>query len=222
MKIKDLPKHERPREKLISMGPHNLKVKELMAILLRTGREGKNAIELSAEILKKHPIRQIVDLTYNELLKIDGIDSAKACSLLAGFELTKRALDKYDGTLPRLQTPQDIVDQLGNIRRLKKEHFVGLYINARNELILSETISIGTINISIVHPREVFEPALRHGAIGVILCHNHPSKDTNPSTPDLTITKRLSEAGALLGIEVIDHIIVGEKDYLSFKEEGLL
>ncbi|MCA9371508.1 DNA repair protein RadC [Candidatus Woesebacteria bacterium] len=222
MNIKLLPKHKRPREKLIAQGAQNLKSKELLAILFRTGKKGKNAIELSADILKKHPISSLLDLSYEELLKIDGIDAGKACGLLAAFELARRAMNLYDGSRPLILSQQDALDQIGDIRTLKKEHFVALYLNARNELIYKETISVGTLNISIVHPREVFEPALRHQAIGLILVHNHPSGDTQPSTPDLEITKRLVAAGNLLGIEIMDHIIVGRDAHFSFKEAELL
>ena len=157
-----LPRHERPREKMIERGPLGLRDKELLAILLRTGREGKNVIEVSADILRKFPRSKLLTLEYGDLVKIKGIDSGKACTLLAAFELTKRALEVEDNNLPFINSAKDAVAQLQELRTAKKEHFVVLYLNARNQLIHKETISVGTLNASLVHPREVFKPAIEH------------------------------------------------------------
>lgn len=218
MKIKDLPQHERPREKLLLRGVDGLRDYELLAILLRTGREGKNVIEIAKDILGKVSMKKLLQLNYQELIKIKGIDSGKASTLLSAFELTKRALEVNHSSLPVINEPQDAVAQLADIRLNKKEHFVVLYLNARNQVIQKETISIGTLNASLVHPREVFEPAVRCCAAQIILSHNHPSGDPDPSDADLEITKRMKEVGKLMGIEVMDHVIVTKDNYYSFAE----
>jgi len=207
-KIKNLPKHEQPREKLIEKGVENLRDNELMAILLRTGIEGKDVMKVSDEILSKNPKKKLLALKYKELAKIKGIGPGKACLLLAAFELTKRALEVEDNNLPTINNAKDAMAQLQELRTAKKEHFVALYLNARNQLIYKETISIGTLNASLVHPREVFKPAIEHLAASVILAHNHPSGGAEASREDEKTTERLREAGKLLGIEVKDHIII--------------
>ena len=221
-KIKDLPKVERPRERLIAKGAENLKDSELLAILLRTGKAGKNVIEIASQILSKYSKKRLLQMTYQDLVKIGGIDSAKATTLLAAFELAKRALEVNDTNLPTVSTPKDVVAQLTDLRHNKKEHFIALYLNARNQLVHKETISMGTLNANLVHPREVFEPALKHSAANIMVAHNHPSGDPKPSEDDLEITKRLAEAGKMMGVEIMDHVIIATNGYFSFKEEKLL
>ena len=222
MKIKDLPKVERPREKLVAKGAENLKDSELLAILLRTVKTGKNVIEIASQILTKHSKKRLLQMTYQDLIKIGGIDSAKAATLLAAFELSKRALEVNDTNLPTINDAKDAVAQLTDLRDLKKEHFVALYINARNKLIHRDLVSVGTLNANLVHPREVFEPAIARSSVQVIVAHNHPSGDPEPSEDDLVITKKLVDGGKLLGIEVIDHIIITKTGYLSFKDKKLI
>ena len=222
MKIKDLPKIERPRERLIAKGAENLKDSELLAILLRTGKAGKNVIEIASQILTKYSKKRLLQMTYQDLVKISGIDSAKATTLLAAFELSKRAMEVNDTNLPTIVTPKDVVAQLTDLRHNKKEHFIALYLNARNQLVHKETISMGTLNANLVHPREVFEPALKHSAAGIMVAHNHPSGDPKPSEDDLEITKRLTEAGKMMGVELLDHVIIATNNHFSFKEERLM
>ena len=222
MKIKDLPKIDRPREKLVAKGAENLKDSELLAILLRTGKTGKNVIEIASQILTKHSKKRLLQMTYQDLVKIGGIDSAKATTLLAAFELSKRAMEVNDTNLPTIVTPKDVVAQLTDLRHNKKEHFVALYLNARNQLVHKETISMGTLNTNLVHPREVFEPALKHSAAGIMVAHNHPSGDPKPSEDDLEITKRLAEAGKMMGVELLDHVIIAVNNHFSFKEGRLI
>ncbi len=222
MKIKDLPKSDRPREKLVAKGVENLKDSELLAILLRTGKAGKNVIEVASQILTKHSKKRLLQMTYQDLVKIGGIDSAKATTLLAAFELAKRAMEVNDTNLPTIVTPKDVVAQLSDLRHNKREHFVALYLNARSQLVHKETISMGTLNANLVHPREVFEPALKHSAANIMVAHNHPSGDPKPSEDDLEITKRLAEAGKMMGVEVLDHVIISTNNHFSFKEEKLL
>jgi DNA repair protein RadC len=219
-KIKDLPKIERPREKLIQYGPSHLSNSELLAIILRSGKKGENVVDLANKILKKYKAENLPSMSFNELKAFPGLGPAKACEILACFELGKRLLK---GKVAGLYlNPEDIWKELKDIRVHKKEHFVVFYLDSRNQEIRREVISVGSLNANLVHPREVFEPAVKNLAAQVILAHNHPSGDTEPSEDDLTLNKRLVEAGKILGIEVIDHIIIGQKGYLSFKEKGLL
>ena len=222
MKIKDSPKSDRPREKLIVKGAENLRDSELLVILLRTGKAGKNAIEIASQILAKYSKKRLLQMTYQDFIKINGIDSAKVTTLLAAFELSKRALEVDDSNLPIISTPKDAAAQLTELRQSKKEHFIVLYLNARNQLVHKETISIGILNANLVHPREVFEPALKHSAAQIVVAHNHPSGDPEPSQEDLEITKRLAETGKIMGIDVIDHIIVTKDGLSSFKEKKLI
>ena len=206
----------------MAKGAENLKDSELLAILLRTGKAGKNVIEIASQILSKHSKKRLLQMTYDDLVKIGGIDSAKATTLLAAFELAKRALEVNDTNLPIISNTKDAAAQLTDIRDLKKEHFVVLYLNARNQLVHKETVSVGTLNANLVHPRDVFEPALKYSAASVMVAHNHPSGDPKPSEDDLEITKRLTDAGKMMGVEVLDHVIVAKNSHFSFKEEKLL
>lgn len=220
--IKNLPKHEQPREKLIEKGATNLRDSELMAILLRTGIEGKDVIKVSEEILQKFPKKKLLALDYKKLSEIKGIGPGKACLLLAAFELTKRAIEHEDNNLPTINNAKDAMAQLQELRTAKKEHFVVLYLNARNQLIHKETISIGTLNASLVHPREVFKPAIDHLAASIIVAHNHPSGEVDFSEVDVKVTRRVKEAGELMGVHLLDHVIIGNKKIFSFKEGGIL
>ena len=222
MKLKDLPKVERPRERLIAKGAENLKDAELLAILLRTGREGKNVLEVASQILSEHSKKRLLQLKYEDLIKVKGINAGKATTLLAAFELSKRALDVDDSSLPVISNLKEALSQLTDIRQLQKEHFVALYLNARNQLVHKETISIGTLNASLIHPREVFELAIQHRTVSVVVSHNHPSGTTDPSEDDIEVTKRLVGAGKLLGIDLYDHIIVTKSDSFSFRKEHLI
>ena len=220
--IHDLPRIERPREKLLKYGAGRLSAAELLAILLGTGKKGESVLLLAKKLLKAFSFEKLPCITPDEFLQISGIGPAKACELLASIELGKRLFQNKKVIISQLLKPQDVFDSLKDIRESKKEHFVVLFLDSRNQQIHREIISIGTINASLVHPREVFEPAVKHLAVQVILCHNHPSGDLNPSEEDLTVNKRLVEAGKLLGIEVLDHIIVNKDSFSSFKENGLL
>ncbi len=222
MKLKNLPKIERPREKLISKGPQNLKDEELLAILLRTGREGKNVLEVAKQILRKYSKKRLLKLKYEDLTKIKGIDSAKACTILAAVELVKRALEVRDESLPKINSVEDVLAQAVYMRDKTREHLMALFLNARNELLYKKPMFIGTLNANLVHPREIFQEALKQNAASVILAHNHPSGDSEPSEDDLEITKRLIEAGKIMGIDVLDHIIITKSRVFSFKKNKLI
>ena len=221
-KIKDLPKIERPREKLIAKGPQNLKDEELLAILLRTGIEGKNVLEIARQILRKYSKKRILKMKYEDLIKIKGINSAKACTILASIELIKRALEVGEETLPKIESIKDVIAQMSYLRDKTREHLAALYLNARNELVFKKHIFVGTLDANIAHPREIFEHALTNHASSVILVHNHPSGDAEPSQDDLEITKRITEAGKIMGIDVLDHVIITKNKVFSFKENKLI
>ncbi|HOK17574.1 MAG TPA: DNA repair protein RadC [Candidatus Paceibacterota bacterium] len=219
-KIKDLPKVERPREKLMQYGPEKLSNSELLAILLRSGKKGENAVELANKILKKFSKDELPNLTFNDLKDYSGLGPAKACEIIACFELGKRLLKDKKAEI--YLKPKEIWEELKDLRDHKKEHFIIFYLDSRNQEIKREIISVGSLNANLVHPREVFEPAVRHLAAQIILAHNHPSGDPEPSEDDLEITKRLLESGKILGIEVVDHIIITKTGFMSFKEKNLL
>lgn len=218
MKIKDLPRVDRPREKLLKYGSDKLSTTELLAILLRTGIKGKNVVELSTQILKLFGTDTLQSITIADLKKIKGLGSVKAAEITAAIALGKR-LTVAKAPMKAI-SPESVFEALHNIRSLKKEHFVAFYLDTKNTEIARETISVGTLNASLVHPREVFEPAIRMSAASVIIAHNHPSGDVTPSHEDMQITKKLVDAGVLLDIHILDHVIVSSHAYLSFKEKG--
>lgn len=222
-KLKEIPRIERPREKLIAKGAQNLKDEELLAILLRTGREGKNVLELAKQVLRKYSKKRLLKLKYEDLTKIKGINSAKACTILAAQELVKRALKIGEETLPIIHSTKDVIAQSVYLRDRTREHLMTIYLNARNEMVWKkQSTFIGTLNANLVHPREIFNEALEHNASSVILVHNHPSGDAEPSQDDLEITKRIQEAGKIMGIDVLDHVIITKTKVFSFKEKKLL
>jgi DNA repair protein RadC len=220
--IREMPKVERPREKLIEKGVENLKDEELLAILLRTGTKEKSALDLAKEILRKFSKKRFQKLKYEDLIKIKGINSAKACEILAAIELTKRILKMGEETLPKIQSIKDVIAQVGYLRNKLREHLVAIYLNARNEMLFRKHVFIGTLDANIAHPREIFAEALRQNAASIILVHNHPSGDPEPSKADLEITKRISEAGKIMGIDVLDHIIITKTKAFSFKQKKLI
>ena len=222
MKIKDLPKHQRPREKLSEKGAENLSDIELLAILIRIGRAGRSALDIAKEALKKYPLSKLLTVSKNDLLSIKGIGATKAITIKAALELGQRAVGSFNDSLPILDSPKAIVDQLSDLRGKQKEYFMALYLNARNQLIFKETISVGTLTASLVHPREVLEPAIKYFASSVILAHNHPSNNTEPSKEDILITENMVRAGKIIGIEVLDHLIITTHDYLSFRQKGMI
>jgi DNA repair protein RadC len=222
MKLQDLAKIERPREKLIAKGSKNLKDEELLAILLGTGIEGKNVIEVAKQILKKYSKKRLLKMQYEDLAKIKGIGPAKACTILAAQELIKRAMEVQEETLPIIQSVKDVMAQAVYLRDKTREHFMVIYLNARNEMVFKKPMFIGTLNANLVHPREIFNEALKQNAASVILVHNHPSGDAEPSEDDLEITKRITEAGKIMGIDVLDHIIITKNKIFSFKEKKLI
>nr|WP_276939241.1 DNA repair protein RadC [Helcococcus sueciensis] len=222
--IKEIIKNERPMEKLATYGRQSLSNSELLAILIGSGTKKKNAIKLADEILHKKLISK--NLLYTEiqqLVEIDGIGLSKASRIIAGLELGKRLskIDKMESI--SLTNPDSVADYLfEHFRDSYKEEFVVLLLNTKNRIITTKTISQGTINQTLVHPREVFRDAILHNANAIIVSHNHPSGDPTPSNEDILITDRLVKVGEYIGIKVLDHIVVGNNEYISFREKGLI
>ncbi len=214
-KIKDLAKVDRPREILEKYGPEKLSDAQLLAILLRTGTKDCNVIELSKKILKKFPDQKLLEANIENLSEIHGLGKVKAGEIIACLEFGRRILKDKKSNL--ILSPKDVWENCQDIRDHKKEHFVVFFLDTRNQQIQREVISIGTLNANLVHPREVFEPAIKCSAAQIIVCHNHPSGNPEPSDEDLAITRRLQEAGKILGIEVLDHVVVTKTSYLSIK-----
>jgi len=221
LKIKDLPFEERPREKLTKHGPKALTNAELLAIILRNGSKKDNVLELSKKLFKENSIKSLSRKRINSLENVFGIGKAKACQIIACFELGRRLSAFKEQLNPRVNNAQDIVKiAMPEMSSLKKEHFKGIFLDTRKRIIKEETIFIGSLNASVVHPREIFQVALEENAAALILLHNHPSGDPKPSEEDIEITKELVQAGNILGIEVLDHIVIGNKRYFSFREKG--
>lgn len=220
VKIKDLPRIDRPREKLIKYGPQKLTTSELLAIILRTGTTSMNVIELSRLILKKFGTENVKDISIEKLKEIKGLGNTKASEIIAVVELGRRLLQEKKPV--KLVSPLSVYESLQHYAANKKEHFIVLYLDTRGQEIGREIISVGTLNASIVHPREVFEPAIRYLANSVIVVHNHPSGDPTPSREDILVTKQLKDAGEILDIAVLDHLIITHSGYMSFKEQQLL
>lgn len=206
LKIKDIPKFDRPREKMEKYGPGKLSDAELLAILLRTGTKDLNVLKLAQKILQKFEKEKFMDVSINDLKGIHGLGTVKSCEILACFELGRRMLKGKKSSI--LLSPKDVWERTEDIRGSKKEHFVVFYLDSKNQEIQREIISIGTLNESLVHPREVFEGAIKNNASSVIIAHNHPSGDLEPSQADVEITKKLIHAGKILDIKLLSHVIV--------------
>ena len=221
--IKDLPVEERPRERLEKYGAQSLSNAELLAILLRTGIAGLSALDLATTILAQfQTLDEIAAAGIGELSQIKGLGQSKAVQILAAFELGRRLQVSEVLQSGQVSSPGKVAELvMPRLRFLKKEHFLAIHLNTKNRVLAIETISIGTLDSSLVHPREVFRAAIKNSCASLILVHNHPSGEPYPSNEDLNITRRLKESGELLGIPVLDHIIIGGNKYISLREEGL-
>lgn len=223
--VKDLPTDERPREKLLTLGAQSLSNMELVAILLHSGTRQKSVFTVAQELLSQYKENGLASAihTPNDLKKIDGIGPAKAATLLAAIELGLRLAQKPSSPRFIIKTPADAAAYvMPKLRYAQKEHFAIILLDTKNHVMACPDISIGSLNASIVHPREVFRCAISYGAASIILVHNHPSGDPNPSAEDLNITRRLVQTGKIVDIEVLDHIIIGDNKYTSLKEQGML
>lgn len=224
IKMRDLPQEERPRERLIRHGAERLANKELLAILLRTGTRAHSALALAEKLLARfHSLPGLAQASYEELVTVNGVGPAKATDILASFELAKRLGESRMEFQGVVNSPQDAAQLvLRELSMADKEHFMIIMLNTKNRVIAKKIISIGHLHASLVHPREMFKEAIKRSSAAVVLVHNHPSGDLTPSKDDITTTERLREVGEILGIEILDHIIVGDNRYLSFREQGLL
>jgi len=217
-KLKDLPKVDRPREKLRKYGPEKLDSAELLAILLGSGIKGLNVLELSKKILKVIEKVGIEKIGFGDLLEVKGLGPAKASEIIACFELGRRVLKDKKTFI--VLSPKDVWERMVDIRASKKEHFVVFYLDSRSQEIEREIISVGTLDESLAHPREIFERAVKKNAASIILAHNHPSGVIEPSRADVEITKSLVHAGKILDIRVTDHIVVTIDAYVSILSEN--
>ena len=222
--IKDIKEEERPRERMINYGVSALSNEELIAILLKTGTKSKSVKILATEILNLvDNINELKDVTINRLLSIKGIGKVKAIELISAVELGKRIYTDRKKNKNRLSTPKDIYFSNKYLfMDIKQEYFYCLYLNNKNELIERKLLFMGTVNKSVVHPRELFKYAYLSSASSIVCMHNHPSGDVNPSKDDIMFTKALVEVGLLQGIPVLDHIIVGSDNYYSFSDNGMI
>ncbi|RKQ37915.1 RadC family protein [Oceanobacillus halophilus] len=222
--IKDVPKEDRPRERLLKMGASHLSNQELLAILLGSGTREESVMSLSNRVLMHFEgFKLLRDATIEELVAIKGIGIAKGVLLLSAIELGKRMNQYKPDEKYIIRSPDDGADYImEEMRTLKQEHFVVLFLNTKNQVIHRQTIFIGSLNASIVHPREVYREAVKRSAASIIVAHNHPSGDPSPSQEDIQVTKRLVESGKMIGIELLDHLIIGDRKFVSLKEKGYL
>lgn len=222
--IEAIPNESRPRERLEQFGVKSLANHELLAIILRTGRRGNNVVGLALEVLNEvEDIYRLRHVSLQELMKIPGIGKAKATEILAAVEFGRRVNQSTqikEGTVSSSNwVGKYLQEELAN---LNQENVVALYLNTKNEIIKKDTVFIGGLNSSVAHPREIFNRAISYSAARIILAHNHPSGNVEPSEADLSFTQRMIEAGELLGVEVLDHFIIGEDSYLSLREQGYM
>lgn len=216
--IQQLESIDKPREKLLNKGVKALKDYELIAILLGTGTKGKDVIKLSREIVKLLE-NDFETLDLEKLLQIYGLGSVKASQLIASIELSSRYLIKQN---KRITTANDVYDELKEYKNKKQEYFLALYLDGANHLCETRVITIGTLNQSLVHPREVFAPAIEKRCASIIVAHNHPSGNLRASKEDIVVTQRLKESSKILGIELLDHVIFTKDHFISLNDEGLL
>ncbi|MDW0112378.1 RadC family protein [Sporosarcina saromensis] len=224
MMIRDVHIADRPRERLIRQGAASLSNQELVAILLRTGTREESVLMLANRILKTFDkIQDLRDATVEEMMAVKGIGQAKAVQILAAVEIGKRLYQKHSEGRYVIRSPEDAAAYLmTDMSSLLQEHFVVLFLNVKNEVLHKQTIFIGSLNSSIVHPREIYREAVKRSAASIIAAHNHPSGNPAPSPEDIEVTKRLVEAGSIIGIDLLDHVIIGDHKFISLKEKGYM
>ena len=223
-RLKDLPEELLPRERLFQYGPEVLSNREVLAIILRTGVKGENVLDFAERLLTETGgLAGLARLTVHELTQHHGMGVAKACELKAALELGRRSVSADPIVRPVINSPQDVAHLvMEEMRYLDREHFRVICLSTKNHVLGISAISIGSLNSSMVHPRECFKEAIRRNSNAIILLHNHPSGDPTPSREDIEVTRRLAEGGQILGIEVLDHVIIGDNRYISLKERGIL
>ena len=219
--VREMPKEDRPRERMIESGASSLSNEELLAILLRTGRKDLSVIELAKNVLYHlESLEDLKRITVLELLQINGIKEAKATTIVAAIELGKRLSNLQRNPKVSIKSGYDVYHLLSaDLTHLEQEHFICLYLNTKSELIKKETIFIGTINQTLIHPREIYKNAIKLSASAILFVHNHASGDSNPSKADFQATSSLMESGVIMGIDVIDHIVIGNHEFYSLKDQ---
>ncbi|MGU3648943.1 RadC family protein [Staphylococcus saprophyticus] len=222
MKINDLANHQKPRERMLNYGASHLSHAELLAILINTGRKGYSSLDIANELLKSIVnLKELKHLSINDLNKIKGVGLYKALTLKAAFELGERMHSGSVDDKIQINSSKDVADfMMGKMEHLTQEKFIALFLNSKNIIIKQKTIFMGTLNSAIVHPREIYSEAVKCASNAIIVLHNHPSGDTTPSLEDIKTTDRLRECGDILGIQLLDHVIIGDHTYLSMVEEG--
>lgn len=216
LKIHDMPQEGRPREKLMKQGPEALSLAELLAVVLATGTKKEGVLEMANRVIREYGERSVVaELDVKKLATDLGIPTVKACQIVAVGEIGRRFYQKNATGFTIIRNAKDVYEHLRDMHNLPKEHLRGLYLNSHNQVIHDEVISIGTINSNLVHPREVFRPAVEYSAAAIVLAHNHPSGVPTPSQQDIEITNQLVAAGRLIGISVLDHVIITKDTYMS-------
>lgn len=222
--MKDVHIADRPRERLIRQGAESLSNQELIAILLGSGTKQESVLHLANRVLTFfEQIHELKNATIEEIMSIKGIGKAKAVQLLAAVELGRRLSQQQTEERYTIRSPQDAASYLmPDMTSLKQEHFVVLFLNVKNQVLHKQTIFIGSLNASIVHPREIFREAVKRSAASIICAHNHPSGNPSPSSEDIDVTKRLIESGLIMGIEILDHVIIGDHKFISLKEKGYM
>jgi DNA repair protein RadC len=216
IRIKDMPSEDKPREKLLKYGPDALSVPELIAVVLGSGTKKEDVLSMASRIVKDYGERTLGGHTNPERLAIDlDIPQTKAMQIVACAELGRRFFERKSHGPQSIRTAKDVYEYLKDMRSLPKEHLRGIYLNTHHRIVHDEVISIGTINANLVHPREVFKPAIEYGAAAIILAHNHPSGIVTPSQADIEMTEHIISVGKLIGIPLIDHIIIGKNKFIS-------
>jgi DNA repair protein RadC len=215
------PPIARPREKMLKYGPRALTNTELLAVVLGNGVEGENVLRVAEDLMRRHGAEALPGLDLQGWRRSRGIGVVKACQMTAAFELARRILVRPEAEF-RVSSPREAYDLVRDLKRARKEHLVALYLDAQNHLILRETISIGALNTTRTHPREILQPAILHSALAFVLVHNHPSGSLEPSRDDLDFTRSIARAAELIGVGLTDHLIVSPRGFVSLKERGVL
>lgn len=219
-RVRDLPVEGKPRTKLIAQGPGSLTLAELLAVILNVGNQTEDVMEMSSRIIREYGEKSIIsEKDAEQMSKELHIPITKAAQIVACGEIGRRFYEKNQSGLSVIRNAKDVYEYLQDMRNLPKEHLRGLYLNSHNQVIHDEVISIGTINSNIIHAREVFRPALQYNAAAVVLAHNHPSNIATPSAQDLEITAQIVQAGKMLGIHILDHVIITKSTYVSINAQ---
>jgi DNA repair protein RadC len=222
LRVSDLPRGLQPREKMQKLGERALSNSELLSIALGSGTRARNVMKMADAVVRKYGFDALPNLPLEEWRANKGIGLVKACQLKAAFEMGRRAFAPKDDERPSMSSPRQAYAQVKDLRRARKEHLVALYLDAQNHLITRETISIGSLNTTRTHPREILQPAIACSALNFILVHNHPSGSLTPSQDDIDFTRAIQRATEIIGIGLYDHLIVSSNGFVSLKEKGLL